>query len=85
MGLESEIADFNGRKTGLFIPFWLADLFSDRLRQREQGKACFGYHMNTPFFHVCEVRNNVSCSGITSILRFFSLIYGKREEGIWEC
>jgi hypothetical protein len=24
-GLESEIASFEGRKTGLIIPFWLAD------------------------------------------------------------
>ena len=30
-GLESEIANFAGRKTGLIIPFWLADRRSDGL------------------------------------------------------
>jgi hypothetical protein len=30
-GLESEIANFAGRKTGLIIPFWLADRHSDGL------------------------------------------------------
>jgi len=31
MGLESEIANFAGKKTGLIIPFWLADRRSDGL------------------------------------------------------
>jgi len=30
-GLESEIASFAGRKTGLIIPYWLADRYSDGL------------------------------------------------------
>jgi hypothetical protein len=30
-GLESEIASFEGRKTGLIIPFWLVDRRSDGL------------------------------------------------------
>jgi hypothetical protein len=30
-GLESEIGNFAGRKTGLIIPFWLADRRSDGL------------------------------------------------------
>ena len=30
-GLESEIANFAGRKTGLIIPYWLADRCSDGL------------------------------------------------------
>jgi len=30
MGLESEIANVAGRKTGLIIPFWLADILQDR-------------------------------------------------------
>jgi hypothetical protein len=29
MGVESEITEFNWRKTGLFIPYWLADLTWD--------------------------------------------------------
>ena len=41
-GLESEITSFAGRKTGLIIPFWLADRRSDGLEQGENGKkACF--------------------------------------------
>jgi len=40
-GLESEITDFYGKKTGLFIPYWMADLSSDGLEQGKQGKACF--------------------------------------------
>jgi len=31
MGLESKIANFAGKKTGLIIPFWLADRRSDGL------------------------------------------------------
>jgi hypothetical protein len=43
-GVESGITDFNGRKTGLFIPFWLADRFSDGLEVVEWGKKeFFGY------------------------------------------
>jgi len=34
-GLESEITDFAGRKTGLFIPFWMADRLPDGLEQGE--------------------------------------------------
>jgi hypothetical protein len=30
-GLESEIGNFAGRKTGLIIPYWLADRRSDGL------------------------------------------------------
>ncbi len=48
--MESEITGFNGRETGLFIPYWLAYLFSDGLKQGKQGKACFGHPMNTPFY-----------------------------------
>jgi hypothetical protein len=36
--LESDIAHFAGRKTGLIIPFWLADRRSDGLEQGETGK-----------------------------------------------
>ena len=42
-GLESEITRFAGRKTGLIIPYWLADRCSDGLEQGKNGKkACFG-------------------------------------------
>jgi hypothetical protein len=37
-GTEPRITDFNGRKTGLFIPFWLANLFPDGLEDGETGK-----------------------------------------------
>jgi len=41
-GLESEITRFAGRKTGLIIPFWLADRRSDGLEKAENGKkGCF--------------------------------------------
>jgi hypothetical protein len=30
-GLEPEIASFSGRKTGLIIPYWLADRCADGL------------------------------------------------------
>jgi hypothetical protein len=40
--LESEIANFAGRKTGLIIPIWLADRRSDGLEQEKQKKAFFG-------------------------------------------
>jgi hypothetical protein len=30
-GLESEIPDFSGRKTGLIIPYWMADRLPDGL------------------------------------------------------
>jgi len=33
MGRESEIANVAGKKTGLIIPFWLADRRSDGLEQ----------------------------------------------------
>ena len=43
MGLESEIASFAGRKTGLIIPYWLADRCSDGLEEGErEKKGCFG-------------------------------------------
>ena len=53
-GLESEIADSAGRKTGLNIPFWLADLPIDPtyLSERSSGTKCFtgiGDHL-PPFF-----------------------------------
>jgi hypothetical protein len=35
MGLESEITDFAGRKTGLIIPFWMADRLPDGPEQGE--------------------------------------------------
>ena len=34
-GFESEITDNSGIKTGLFIPIWMADLFSDGLEYEE--------------------------------------------------
>ena len=37
-GLESEIASFAGRKTGLIIPYWLADRRSDGMKEEETGK-----------------------------------------------
>jgi hypothetical protein len=41
--LESEITSFAGRKTGLIIPFWLADRRSDGLELGGRGKKdCFG-------------------------------------------
>ena len=42
-GLESEIADSAGRKTGLNIPFWLADLLIDQVYppKRRSGTWCF--------------------------------------------
>jgi len=38
---EFQTVPFKGRKTGLFIPYWMADLFSNGLKQGKQGKACF--------------------------------------------
>jgi hypothetical protein len=38
MDLESRMPGFNEEKTGLFIPFWLADLFSDGMEYVEVGK-----------------------------------------------
>jgi hypothetical protein len=40
-GRESEIADFAGRKTGLIIPFWMADRLFYGLEQGNGKKACF--------------------------------------------
>ncbi len=34
LGAESGIIDFNGGKTGLFKPVWLADLCGDQLYSR---------------------------------------------------
>jgi hypothetical protein len=41
MDAEFRPIQFKGRKTGLFIPYWMADHFSDGLKQGKQGKACF--------------------------------------------
>ncbi len=41
MGLESEITVFLGNKTGLIIPFWLADRFSDGLEDGERKEGLF--------------------------------------------
>jgi hypothetical protein len=41
-GAESGINDFAGRKTGLFIPFWLADRFLDGLEDGEEEKGGVG-------------------------------------------
>ncbi len=41
MGLECEITSIAGRKTGLFIPFWLADLLSDGLGDGERKEGLF--------------------------------------------
>jgi|GEM_PF-5309328 len=40
-GLESEIADSAGSKTGLIIPFWLAKLLFYGLDYREMKKGLF--------------------------------------------
>ena len=37
-GLESEIANFEGRKTGLIITYWLANLFPDGVKYAEMEK-----------------------------------------------
>ncbi len=39
--LESEIADSAGRKTGLNIPFWMAELLFYGLEYRETKKGLF--------------------------------------------
>jgi hypothetical protein len=31
--MKSENTDISGKKTGLFIPVWMADLFSDGLKR----------------------------------------------------
>jgi len=45
LGLKSEIINFEGRKTGIIIPFWLADRLSDGLEATpgvtNRKKACF--------------------------------------------
>jgi len=41
LGLKLGITDFEGRKTGLFKPVWLADRFPDGLEDAEGKKACF--------------------------------------------
>ena len=38
MGFKSGITDFNQRKTGLIIPYWMADHFWDDLESMECGK-----------------------------------------------
>jgi len=35
----SEKRDFDGRKTGLFIPYWEADRFSDSMEQAPEHRA----------------------------------------------
>jgi hypothetical protein len=47
-GLEPEIASFAGRKTGLIIPFWLADRRSDGLEQGEMKEDLFSGIGNSP-------------------------------------
>jgi len=42
LGLESEIADFAGRKTGLIIPYWLADRRSSGLEPEETKRPFVG-------------------------------------------
>jgi len=37
-GLESEITNFSGRKTGLIITYWLANLFPDGVKYAEMEK-----------------------------------------------
>jgi hypothetical protein len=40
--MESEIADFTVRKTGLIIPYWLADRLSDALELGKEKRPVLG-------------------------------------------
>jgi len=51
--LESGLTEFQERKTGLFIPYWLADRFSDWLVEQKGEKGLFLAYV---FFEIRSVK-----------------------------